>query len=68
MDVSCVELRKASCSGTNGAGRVEVSTREIGGRRLAGGSRYLDDGALAITPAEWRAFIVPVKAGQSGLP
>lgn len=41
MDVSCVELRRAS---------------------------YPDDGALAITPAEWRAFIVSAKAGESGLP
>jgi hypothetical protein len=67
MDLSCVEWRKASYSGTNGGGCVEISTREVAGRRLVRDSKHPDGDVLAVVPQEWRAFIMSVKAGEFDL-
>jgi hypothetical protein len=62
MDLSCVQWRKASYSGTNGGSCVEVSTREVAGHRLVRDSKNPDGAVLAIPPPEWQAFITSVKA------
>ncbi len=67
MDLSCVEWRKASYSGTNGGSCVEVSTREVAGRRLVRDSKDPDGGVLTVAPREWKAFIASVKAGKLDL-
>jgi hypothetical protein len=67
MDLSCVQWRKASYSGTNGGGCVEVSTREIAGHRLVRDSKRPDDAVLAIMPPEWLVFITSAKAGDFDL-
>lgn len=67
MDMSLVEWRKASYSGTNGGGCVEVSTREVAGHRLVRDSKHPDGAVLAVAPREWQAFIGAVKTGTFNL-
>jgi hypothetical protein len=63
MDLSRVQWRKASYSGTNGGNCVEVSTREVAGHRLVRDSKHPDGAVLPLTPREWRAFVAGAKAG-----
>lgn len=62
-----MQWRKASYSGTNGGGCVEVSTREIAGRRLVRDSKRPDDAVLAVKPRNWQAFITSARAGDFDL-
>jgi hypothetical protein len=67
MDLSCVHWRKASYSGTNGGGCVEVSTREVTGYRLVRDSKHPDGAVLAVTARQWQAFIAAAKTGDFDL-
>lgn len=67
MDLSCVEWRKASYSGTNGGNCVEVSTREVAGQRLVRDSKHPDGAVLAVPSREWQVFLASVKNGEFGL-
>jgi hypothetical protein len=67
MDLSCVKWRKASSSGTNGGSCVEVSTREVAGRKLVRDSKHPDGAVLAVTARQWEAFIAAAKTGDFDL-
>jgi hypothetical protein len=67
MDMSCVQWRKSSYSGTNGGACVEVSTHEVAGRRLVRDSRHPQGAVLAVASQPWQAFITSVKAGDFSL-
>ena len=65
MDTSRVRWRKSSHSGANGGACVEVGTvsRVVAVRD----SKDPDGPKLTFSPAEWRAFVAGVKAGEFGL-
>jgi hypothetical protein len=63
MDLSRVRWRKASYSGTNGGGCVEVSSREVAGHRLVRDSKNPDGAVLSLSPGAWHAFVAGAKTG-----
>ena len=66
MEPSRLTWRKASYSGTNGGGCVEVATstdRHIGVRD----SKNPDGGILVFNPGEWSAFVEGVRDGEFDL-
>lgn len=67
MGIGDVTWRKSSYSGSGGGDCVEVSTREVAGRRLVRDSKHPDDAVLAVAPRDWQAFITSVKAGKFDL-
>lgn len=67
MDMNGVQWRKASYSGTNDGNCVEVSSREVAGRRLVRDSKNPHGAVLSPTPRQWRAFLAGVKSGEFSL-
>lgn len=66
MDVSSVRWRKSSFSGGNGGGCVEVANHD--GYILVRDTKDHGHGPIhRYTPAEWRAFIAGVRAGEFDL-
>jgi hypothetical protein len=66
MEPSCLNWRKASYSGTNGGGCVEVA-RNRPGVVAVRDSKNPDALVLAVEPSGWRDFIASVKIGQHDL-
>lgn len=66
MDISHLTWRKASYSGSNGGGCVEVA-RNLPGVVAVRDSKDPDGPALAFAPDQWRAFTGEVKAGAFDL-
>ncbi len=66
MDLSHVMWRKASYSGNNGGGCVEVA-RTPAPVVAVRDSKDPDGPKLAFSPADWAAFIRRVKAGRFDL-
>jgi hypothetical protein len=62
MDLSHVTWRKASYSGNNGGGCVEVA-RGLPGAVAVRDSKDSHGPALVIAPEDWQAFTDKVKAG-----
>lgn len=62
MDLSHVTWRKASYSGNNGGGCVEVARTPVAGVAVRD-SKDPDGPKLAFSPADWQAFTRRVKAG-----
>ena len=62
MESSRLNWRKASYSGTNGGGCVEVAC-DLPGTVAIRDSKDPDGPVLTIEPADWRHFIADVKAG-----
>ncbi len=58
--------RKASYSGNNGGGCVEVA-RNLPGLVAVRDSKVPDGPVLTMTPEDWRAFTGQVKAGSHDL-
>jgi hypothetical protein len=67
MDIKNVEWRKASRSSSNGGNCVEISTREVAGRRLVRDSKNPGGGVLSLAPRQWQTFVSAAKAGQFSL-
>jgi hypothetical protein len=61
MESSRLNWRKASYSGTNGGGCVEVA-RDLPGTVAVRDSKDPNGPVLAIASADWRHFIADVKA------
>jgi hypothetical protein len=66
MESSRLNWRKASYSGTNGGGCVEVAANMPGAVAVRD-SKNPHGPVLAIEPAGWRDFIAEVKAGRHDL-
>jgi hypothetical protein len=62
MDISHITWRKASYSGNNGGGCVEVA-RDLPGFVAVRDSKNPDGPVLTMMPEHWRAFTDKVKAG-----
>lgn len=67
MGIGDVTWCKSSYSGSGGGNCVEVSTREVAGRRLVRDSKHPNGAVLAVVPQEWKTFITSVKAGEFDL-
>jgi hypothetical protein len=67
MDISHITWRKASYSGNNGGGCVEVA-RDLPGLVAVRDSKNPDGPVLTTTPDDWRALTDQVKAGIHDLP
>ena len=65
MDISHLTWRKASYSGSNGGGCVEVA-RTPGTAIAVRDSKDPDGPTLAFTTDDWRAFLHQVKDGRPG--
>ncbi|WP_169948818.1 DUF397 domain-containing protein [Microbispora sp. H11081] len=63
MDLSAAVWRKSSLSGDNGGQCVEVAAN-LPGVVAVRDSKDPDGPKLIFNPAEWRAFIGGVKAGE----
>jgi hypothetical protein len=63
MESSRLNWRKASYSGTNGGGCVEVATN-MPATVVVRDSKDLRGPVLTVESAEWRDFIADVKAGR----
>ncbi len=63
MESSRLNWRKASYSGTNGGGCVEVATNMPGAVAVRD-SKDPHGPVLTMAPAGWRDFIAGVKAGR----
>lgn len=66
MDLSTAVWRKSSRSSGNGGQCVEVATN-LSGVVAVRDSKDPEDPKLIFTPAEWRAFISGLKAGDFAL-
>jgi Domain of unknown function (DUF397) len=66
MDISRVMWRKASYSGSNGGGCVEVASIPVAVVAVRD-SKDPDGPRLAFTPDGWKAFTRQVKMGALGL-
>ena len=62
MDLTGAEWRESSRSGDNGGNCVEVA-RNLPGIVAVRDSKDPDGPTLALSPEDWRAFMVGVKAG-----
>jgi hypothetical protein len=62
MESSRLNWRKASYSGTNGGGCVEVA-RDLPATVVVRDSKDPNGPVLTIEPADWRDFVAEVKAG-----
>ncbi|MBG0815573.1 DUF397 domain-containing protein [Planomonospora sp. ID82291] len=67
MDLSAAVWRKSSRSGSNGGQCVEVADN-LPGVVAVRDSKDPDGPKLLFTPAEWRAFVGGVKAGEFDSP
>jgi Domain of unknown function (DUF397) len=65
MDISHLTWRKASYSGANGGGCVEVA-RRLPGVVAVRDSKDPDGPRLGFAPDQWREFTGRVKAGEYG--
>jgi hypothetical protein len=65
MDISHLTWRKASYSGANGGGCVEVA-RRLPGVVAVRDSKDPEGPRLGFAPDQWRAFTGRVKAGEYG--
>jgi hypothetical protein len=66
MDLSCAQWRKASRSSSNGGACLEVA-RNFPRVVAIRDSKDPDGPKLVLSPDDWRALIVGVKAGRFGL-
>jgi hypothetical protein len=66
MDISHITWRKASYSGNNGGGCVEVA-RNLPGLVAVRDSKDSDGPVLTMTPEDWRALTDQVKSGSHDL-
>jgi len=62
MDLSHMRWRKASYSGNNGGGCVEVALHPAGAVAVRD-SKDPDGPKLVLTPSNWRAFTRQIKDG-----
>ncbi|HTW01964.1 MAG TPA: DUF397 domain-containing protein [Streptosporangiaceae bacterium] len=63
MDLTGADWRKSSYSGGNGGGCVEVA-RNLPGVIAVRDSKDPQGPALAVTPAQWHAFLDSIRADE----